>query len=195
MRTNDLHPGLKCYLHRIPRIRRLKILSSRLVAGLSVFLFGSTMIACSAGFFTYNGLVVDEDNLIRLENGGPHDGTLQTNDLTLTYRYTRKENNLMISGEIHFSDRVQYNYRQLDKFYLWIHLIDSENKIAGYENLYTHGHYLRIDDISLAQKTVQLPSDIKAFSFSYSGRVIEGGCCDKNFGAGTSLDFWRTPNG
>lgn len=194
MRTNGTHPGLKYYLQRISLLRRLKILSFRLAAGLSVFLFGSTIIACSAGFYTYNGLVVDEDNLIRLESGGPHDGVLKTNDLKLMYRYTRKENNLMISGEIHFNDRLQYNYRQLDKFYLWIHLIDSENKITGHVNLYTHEHYLRIDDISLT-KTVQLPADIKAVGFSYSGRVIEGGCCDEKFGGGTSLDFWRTPNG
>jgi len=194
MRTNDLHPSLKSYLQRISLVRCLNILSFRLFAGLSVFIFGSTIIACSAGFFTYNGLVIDEGNLIPLENGGPHDGILKTNDLALMYRYTRTENNLMLSGEIHFNDRLQYNYRQLDKFYLWIHLIDSENKIAGYENLYTHGYYLRIDNISLT-KTVQLPPDIKAFSFSYSGRVTEGGCCDEKFGGGISLDFWRTPNG
>ncbi|MEW6670660.1 MAG: hypothetical protein AB1427_03105 [Thermodesulfobacteriota bacterium] len=176
-------------------MRQNKIISIRLFSGLSVFLLFATLAACSAGFFTYNGLVVNEDKLILLDSGGPHDGSWQTDDLAVMYRYTRSGDKMTFSGDIRFADRLKYNYRTLSNFDLWVHLINSENKIAGDRNLSPYRYYTEIDKIPFNQ-TIDLPPGIKAISFSYSGRASEGGNnMDDQANGGIHLDFWKVPNG
>jgi len=175
-------------------MKQNKLISVRLLRGLSI-LFLVAIVACSARLFSYKGLEVSENNLIRLENGGPHDGIWSTGDLAVVYRYTRKADNLQISGDIRFEDSLRYNFTRLDHFDLWIHLLNSENKIVEYRNLSPHVHYFEIDKIPF-DETIPLPPGINAISFSYSGRASEGGNDrDEKTGGGTSWEFWKTPQG
>jgi hypothetical protein len=146
-------------------------------------------MGCLSFSSNYKGLVVPSENLIVLQNEGSHEGKWQTEDISVTYLYTRSVDILKISGLIDFADSLKGNFIRLDDFDLWIYFVNSENKIAGNIRI---SPFTAFDQIKAApfEKNVELPPDTQAFVFAYSGHASDAG------GQGElSEAFWKTPHG
>ncbi len=68
-------------------------------ASVWVILLGS-LVACQSGFSSYAGKTVDAENRIELLEGGPHMGSWETRDFLVEFQYSRKRQDLEISGRL-----------------------------------------------------------------------------------------------
>ncbi len=161
-----------------------------------VILMISILVSCSSLSFSYIGLTVPENNLIYLKNEGTHEGLYQTGDITVNYTYSKNEGRLKISGLINFDNSLKYNFSRIDYFDLWIHFVNSENKIIKNISVSPITFFNEIEATPF-EKILELPPDTKAIVFSYSGRVSDGGSSSKDEvgGGGSSWKFWKTPQG
>lgn len=153
-----------------------------------LFLAGLTLlVSCHTRFVPFQGMQIAEQNQIRLNEGGGYQGSWVSEDVIIYYRYTKRPTHLHISGTIDFTDSLKNTYTGLEHFFLWLHLIDDENKIVGFK---------RIDQKVLSYPIEKAPFDadieisagIKAITFSYSGSATENSE-DGNL----MMDFWKLP--
>jgi hypothetical protein len=162
-----------------------------------ICLFLLTMqMGCLSLSSNYKGLVVPPENLIVIQNEGSHEGKWQTEDISVTYLYTRNVDILKISGLIDFDDSLKGNFDYLNDFDLWIYFVNSENKIAGNIRISPLTAFNQIEAAPF-EKKVELPPDTQAIVFSYSGHVSDGGGAgiyNKGEG-GIFWSFWKTPHG
>ena len=162
----------------------------------TLLLFSFTsFISCKKTRLNYYGLNVPQEKLVSLKSGGPHEYSWQTEDITVQYQFTHNENSFKLSGWVDFSNNIK-NYRQLEYFYLWVHFIDSENKIIATTDLLPLAYFYEVNKMSF-EKTIELPPGVKAFVFSYSGYATEisGGGGPGDSDGGTDWKFWKTPHG
>jgi hypothetical protein len=159
----------------------------------AVILLATVLGACRFASFTYRGITVAEEDIIVLEEGGPHAEVWKTEDLAVKYSYHKEADRLKFSGLIDFDDSLKYNFTRLDTFDLWIHFLDAENTILAYHYLSPRSLYHEIIEIPF-DIDFALPPGTRSISFSYEGFASEGGSnrLDPQ-GGGTSWYFWRTP--
>lgn len=155
----------------------------------------TTLVACGSIFRSYKGLTVPAENLIALQNEGPHEGSWQTEDVSINYQYTKDVDNFKISGLIDFDESLKANYNRLDDFMLRIYFVNSENKIIGNLPVSPFTFFDRIEETSF-KRNVVLPPDTHAMVFSYSGSVSEGGSAKgrQGEGGGGGWNFWKLPH-
>ena len=171
-----------------------KMILTFLLGTMSLFLL-STLMGCASFSSNYKGLVVPPENLIALKNEGSHEGKWETEDISVTYRYTRNVDSLKISGLIDFDDRLKGNFNRLEDFDLWVHFVNSENKIADNIRISPFTAFNQIEAAPF-ERNITLPPETQAIVFSYRGHVGEDstGGTDKPDG-GISWTFWKTPLG
>ncbi len=159
------------------------------LSGIICLFLLSTLMGCISFSSDYKGLIVPSENLIVLQNQGSHEGKWQAEDIFVTYHYTRSVDILKISGLIDFADSLKGNFTRLDDFDLWIHFVNSENKITGNIRISPFTAFNQIEAAPF-EKNVELPADTQAMVFAYSGRASDAG------GQGElSETFWKTPQG
>ena len=159
----------------------------------AVILLATGLGACRFVSTSYRGVTVDAENIIVLEEAGPHTEVWKTEDLSVNYSYHKEADRLKFSGLIDFDDSLKYNFTRLDDFDLLIHFLDAENTILAYQHLARHSFYFEIVEIPF-DIDFALPPGTRSISFSYDGEASEGGSnrLDPE-GGGTSWHFWRTP--
>jgi hypothetical protein len=159
----------------------------------AVILLATGLGACRFVSTSYRGVTVDAENIIVLEEAGPHAEVWKTEDLSVNYSYHKEADRLKLEGLIDFDDSLKYNFTRLDLFYLWIHFLDAENIILA-------DHYLS-PQIFFYYEIVEIPFNIdivlppgtRSISFSYEGEASEGGGRLDPLGDGIFWHFWRTP--
>lgn len=149
--------------------------------------------SCLKSAMTYEGKQVKEENRIAISDGGPHKSDWKTRDLTLDYTYTRKGDNLELSGVIKFTNHLVTGYITLVDFRIHIHFTDAEGIITGGQVVAISGHRQEIENISF-KKEVELPEGAVSMVFSYRGSADQGGRDEGSWmGVGSDWDFWTTP--
>lgn len=139
------------------------------------------LAACQGNLLTYRGKIVDADRRIELTQGGPHQETWQTNDLSLNYAYVRDQKSLKISGDV----KLRYD-SIIAHFYLTLHFLDSEGRIIDDERILTADFRQTINSWHFKKEFI-LPQHAASIAFSYSGQA-------RGFGPDSSAwDFWKTP--
>lgn len=154
----------------------------------------ASLLSCQSISLNYVGTAVPEQKHIPLKTGSPQEGTWQTMDITVQYRYQCNADNLALEGLVDFSDSLK-DFNILKYFDLWIHLIGPDGTIIVSKNISPQAYYYEI--IATPFKTnLPLPADTRAFVFSYSGLASDGGGRRTGLGNDRSeWKFWQTPHG
>ena len=146
------------------------------------------ILGCHSYLIPYQGQTVSEKNQIRLDDGKDRFGSWQSEDVIVEFSYTKTTSLLSITGFIDFDDSLKNSYTSLEHFFLWLHLIDAENKIVGFK---------RIDQKILSNPIekapfhaeIELSPGVKAMTFSYSGKATE-----HSEDGSLMTVFWKLPD-
>ena len=132
-----------------------------------------SMVSCQGSLFSYQGWTVDPDKRIDLLEGGPHEGTWQTFDLTINYQYEKKADILKLSGVTELSHHYKYNYEALRHFYLTLFFLDNEDKVQE-SKLILNDSASGLDDQVSFKKSLEIPLGAVSMAFHYELEVQEG---------------------
>jgi hypothetical protein len=162
-------------------------------------LFGliNLCIACVGGTSLSPGAWVEEEDRIPVMDGGPHEGSWQTRDLSIHYEYQEAAPSLQVTGVIEFASYIQKNFSSLEHLRLNIHFLEANGIVLETKRIRSFG-YRRFFDLlgkMSFNSRFDLTQDTVAFAFSYHGKVTEGGG-SRNFSrSGDRIDweFWKVP--
>ena len=127
-------------------------------------IFLVSLAACQSGLFSYRGRIVEPDKRLALSEGGPHEGSWQTFDLTVEYQYEQKAGKLHLSGVAELSDHYKVNYDILNHFYVTVFFLDIEGKVLDSE-LVLNAISSDLDDTFSFKKNLEIPSNAVSITF------------------------------
>jgi len=144
---------------------------------------------CMGGMAGWKGHIVREDNRIPLEEtAGKTSGVWKTGDLSLKYDYLKRGDRIQLDGEATLTDKLTH-FTTLDYLSIMVQFLDRKGMVMGHEILYISSPRAWIPMVRLSfSRSFALPSETASMSFSYSGKVSDGGGDD-----GIDWDFWSTP--
>jgi len=154
----------------------------------AVLVFG-----CQPLLFDLRGHTVPEAKRIAIPDSREKLGVYNNEDITLTYKMTRTPGLLIISGEIHFADRIAENFPVIQYFHLDAILIDAQGKVRDVTGVttfgYYHTEYVTPSDYPPTFNTpITVPENTQSIAFSYTGRAFDA------TGSGVGgMDFWEYP--
>jgi hypothetical protein len=134
-----------------------------------LFLFLSVFIACTSSLDSYKGQTADQNSRIAL-NGGSHKGVWQTDDLTVKYSYSRKPNNLQISGDVALKDKLTDASGMVQNFVLQVNFLNAAGQALGTKELVIAGYRERITTWDFDHK-FEPPAGTSAMALSYDGQM------------------------
>lgn len=151
-----------------------------------LFLFLSVLAACTSSLDSYQGKTADQNSRIAL-NGGSHNGVWQTDNLAVNYSYSRKPNNLRISGDAGLSNEMKDASDIVQNFVLQVNFLNANGQALGTKELAVAGYRETITKWDF-DHNFELPARTTAMAFSYSGQMGE-----EAGGGGSSEQFWHDP--
>ncbi|MBN1932041.1 MAG: hypothetical protein JW786_10590 [Desulfobacterales bacterium] len=161
--------------------------------GIVSFLLMVGCLACQGRFYGYQGAVVGREYRILLLEGGPHQGSWRTNDLTIYYGYSKKLLRVELSGRVELAGYLQKSFSQIENFFLTLHFLDSAGTVLKSSVLLTAGYRQEIEKLSF-NRLIEVVPETAAIVFSYKGRVREGSGTDSlRDGDAITWDFWKAP--
>jgi hypothetical protein len=162
---------------------------------LAVGLAGLTACAGS-GMGSYSGRLAKPESTVRLSEGGPHELKWQTNDLILDALVVLERNELDLAGTVNLQNRLRH-YPIVAYLRISLHVLDGDGIILATHPLWSAGQNAEHFFINWAfQRRFPVPPDTRAVTFSYRGRMRDGGGLGPGWdrqGDTTSWDFWHTP--
>jgi hypothetical protein len=154
-------------------------------------------IACAGGNPLGRGGWVEEDSRIPILDGGPHQGTWQTRDVSINYEYQEATSSLQIAGVIELASYIQNNFNTLEHLRLNIHFLEANGIVLETKRIRAFGYRRFFDSLGEMSfnSRFNLTQDTVAFAFSYHGRVTEGGGSGNFSRSGDRIDweFWKVP--
>jgi hypothetical protein len=151
-----------------------------------LFLFLSVLVACTSSLDSYQGKTADQNSRIAL-NGGSHNGVWQTDNLSVNYSYSRKPNNLRISGDVGLSNEMKDASDIVENFVLQVNFLNANGQALGTKELAVAGYRETMTKWDF-DHNFELPASTSAMAFSYSGQMGE-----EAGGGGSSQQFWHDP--
>jgi hypothetical protein len=139
------------------------------------FLFRWGIYALIAGIFltcqpfTQRPNPVDQACRIPLRNGGPHDLAWNTKDLTLDYRYLKREDALTFTGIAALTGGLK-EFELVDQFDIKIHFLDEEGRTVKEQFLFSTG-YRKENKPFEFQNKLTAPLEAHSFALSYAGKA------------------------
>jgi hypothetical protein len=154
-------------------------------AGVCVILLAS-LAACQGGMGSYAGKTVDAKNRMELLEGGSHRGSWETRDLFVEFQYSRKRQDLQISGLIKLQEYLLNSY-WLKNLYLRVHFVDAGGQVMVDQALLKSiGYINKVPPEIPFQADLKIPPDAAAIAFSYRGWAKKGPRAE-------DWEFWKTP--
>lgn len=146
-----------------------------------IFIFALILMSCQTSIFTYTGKVAKSEIRLPIVAGGSQSGYWKTYDLQVDYQYSKRQNDLKISGDIYLRSHSSY----VETFTIWIHFLDRDNRILDTRLIQSHPYRSQYYGLDF-NTDYQLPDGTEAFGFSYTG-VTRG------HGDDGGWDFWLDP--
>jgi hypothetical protein len=151
-----------------------------------LLLFLSVCVACVSSLDTYQGKTADQNSRIVLK-GGSHNGMWQTDDLTVKYSYSRKPNNLQITGNVELKDELKDASDTVQNFILQVNFLNANGQALGTKELVVAGYRETITKWDF-DHNFELLANTAAMAFSYQGQMgVEAA------GGGSAEQFWHDP--
>lgn len=163
------------------------------------------MWACAAdrGIHRDAGRPTKPYSRISLQTTGDHQERWKTNDIAIDFAYQRQTElfamtgmAIQISGQVELQKRL-YNFPVINYLRIWVHFLDDEGLILSTHRLWTAS---RRTDTRLIrfdfQRQFPLPPNTAMLTFSYAGKMTDGGGRPGGLGSGgerVDWDFWWTP--
>ena len=130
------------------------------------------------------GLVAPEKRLSIAQSR--YSGQWKGPDLTVTYRYSRDQGQMDLTGSVSFADSLRLGYSLLRDFRLSLIFLDENGRVLGSNVLVTNrGSF----DAIPFHVTLRQPSSAVSMTFRYQGEAIESG----RSGTGGVTSFWYGP--
>lgn len=163
--------------------------------GVVMLLF--VLAACAGGgMASYTGRLAKPESAVKVSEGGPHELKWQTNDLTIDTLYVLENGALDLAGTVSLQNRLRH-YPIVAYLRISVHALDADGIILGTYPLWAAGQNTEHFFINWAfQRRFPVPANTRAVTFSYRGRMQDGGGWGpvrNQGGNGVSWDFWHTP--
>jgi hypothetical protein len=126
---------------------------------------------------------VNPDKAITLLDGGPHQGTWQTQDLSFQYTYHQAPNEFTISGYLELNNHYTMDYNTLKDFLFVIVLLDAELNVIKRSSLANVSFGTQEEGGSI-KHSFEGPEVITGISFGYRGDLRANGAM---------LDLYASP--
>jgi hypothetical protein len=164
---------------------------------LALFLLINLCIACAGGTSLSPGAWVAEEDRISVLDGGPHEGSWQTRDLSIHYEYREATSSLQITGAIEFANYIPMGFNTLEHLTLNIHFLEANGIVLDTKRIKAFGYRRSLDllgEMSFNSR-FDLAQDTVAFAFSYNGKVSQGGGIPtvSSSKGKTAWEFWKVP--
>lgn len=162
------------------------------------FLFCLAWFTAFAGCGTasYTGRLAKPESMVTLSSGDAHELQWQTGDLMINAMYALEVNQLELAGIVQLQSKLTH-YPIVEYLRISAHALDGDGIILGTYPLWTAGYRAEHFFINWAfQRSFSVPENTRAVTFSYRGRMRDGGGWGAIGGrddGGISWDFWHTP--
>jgi hypothetical protein len=131
---------------------------------LSCLIFFSMILASCQGLQT----TVAAQDRIPLLQGGPHEGSWESNDVLLEYKYFAQPN----SFQLNIEGSAKRGYDQLS---VWILFLDAQGKALEKKSVYNSGFREKLSGFRGGiEKTFEIPTGSTQFAFQSMLRIREG---------------------
>ena len=128
------------------------------------------IVSCQGNLLTYKGSRVTPGESISLLEG-EHSGYWQTRDLRINYTYSKKGNQMQISGDIDFAGWLGYNFQNILYFNISMFLVDDQETILQSSGVTSSSNFAQSQDSMSFSKTLDLPPGTTAIAFGYTGEA------------------------
>ena len=171
---------------------RKKLVPWWLLLYLSIFLVG----CAGGGAMSYAGRLAKPESRVMLAAGDVHELRWQTSDIAIEATYALSPNELDLAGLVQLQSKLTH-YPIVEYLRIEAHALDGDGIILGSYPLWRAGANAEPFFINWAfQRRLPVPEGTRAITFSYRGRMRDGGgwgpVRNRDDG-GISWDFWHTP--
>lgn len=146
---------------------------------------------CGGALFTYLGAQVREGHLIALTDGSDSESRYRSNDLIMGYRWSRRGNELLLSGVASYAPGIRSGFTLIPYFHLSVFLTDGRGVILADRGITTPGSS-EPGNIMRFKEKLLLPPGTTHMAFSYSGQGRISGGTGEDRGGG-EMPFWEVP--
>jgi hypothetical protein len=111
---------------------------------------------------------VAAQDLIPLQQGGPHAGSWESSDVSLEYQYVAQQS----SFKLNIGGNAKRSYDQLS---VWIKFFDEQGKVLKTKNVYNSGFRQKLlRGKGRIEKTFEIPINSTQFAFQSMLKIREG---------------------
>lgn len=157
-------------MYNLSTLRSSRMSGSFFSAAFAVAALCCLMASCQGNLLTYKGSTLAPGEGISLLEG-EHSGYWQTRDLRINYTYSKKANQMQISGDINFSSWLGYNFQNIIYFNMSMFLVDEQGTVVQSGGVATSSNYAQSQDSMSFTKTFDLPPGTTAMAFGYTGEA------------------------
>lgn len=154
------------------------------------------VLACAGGGASYTGRLAKPESRVPLMGGDAHQLKWQTNDIVVDATYALGSGRLDLAGLVQLQSRLAH-YPVVEYLRVSVHALDGDGLILASYPLWTAGANNEPFFVNWAfQRSYAVPETTRSLTFSYRGRMRDGGGWGPvrgRDGGGISWDFWHTP--
>jgi hypothetical protein len=156
------------------------------------FLIMAAVVAlsgCNGRLFSYKGATIAQpDHMIQLQQGDQQ-GIWKTNELALKYHYQMTSDTLKLSGTVNLLGGFATGFSSVDRLVVQLLFLNNQGTVIDNVILYSADNHHPTDFIPMNfDRTVPIPADTRALSFTYDGLLLDGGD-----DGSTAVSIWNFP--
>ncbi|MFH0997193.1 MAG: hypothetical protein V1844_17115 [Pseudomonadota bacterium] len=152
---------------KIYRLLKLSIL---------IMIAAVSLTGCNGRFFTYKDATISQpDHVIQLQQGDQQD-VWKTNKLALNYKYHMTPETLKIYGAVELVGGFNIGFTSTDRLVVQLLFLDNQGTVIDDVILYSadYKHQIHMFPMNF-EKTFPVPDKTAAISFTYDGKLLDGG--------------------
>lgn len=130
------------------------------------------LTGCVATSARYHGNFVDEDRVVELKSGGPHNVEVQTFDLLVSYEYLLDGGVLKLKGNVVLGDHYRAIYTRLNSLHIYLFLVDAQSLVIE-TSLIVNALMSQPDDKFEFNIALPISPEATGLSLGYDGEVYE----------------------
>ncbi|MCP4342034.1 MAG: hypothetical protein GY799_24925 [Desulfobulbaceae bacterium] len=133
------------------------------------------MIAGCGVQFSSRSLQSTEIPPVHLSQSSP-DGIWQGKEVSLSYTIDSYKPLFSLSGTLQLNPSILMSYPIIKSFFFRIHFLDADGKLLSSSPIHiNYGHHTFAEQESSFNFSREIPSQVEAFTFSYSGTFSDYG--------------------
>ncbi len=127
---------------------------------------------CQTTTAIYKGALAEKNTVFVLQEAVKKNLSWQDLYVSLDFQVDQQGDDLELNGYFSFADYPQMNLARVDRFKLQVFLLNKDNVVLEYYDLYRTVGY-DLDERVAFKKTLKSLTGVTAISFGYAGEFIE----------------------